>query len=279
MRASFLLAPTLFALACAAQASPPELQLEGNKTQGGLLIGRTIPGTRVEYGEYSVRVSPEGVFIIGFDRDAELKQTFKLLKPDGTGETHTIELAKRQYEVQHVDGLPRDKVTPPEKEWARIARESELLKNARASDAPRSDFLSGFLWPAEGIVSGVFGSQRILNKVPKRPHYGLDVAAPTGTPVRAPAPGIVTLTHADMFYTGGTVVLDHGHGLSSIFMHLSRIDAKEGDRIEQGQLVGAIGATGRATGPHLHWGLYWFGTPIDPRLLLPTPNPPRLDKN
>jgi murein DD-endopeptidase MepM/ murein hydrolase activator NlpD len=125
----------------------------------------------------------------------------------------------------------------------------------------------------------VFGSQRILNKVPKRPHYGLDVAAPTGTPVRAPAPGIVTLTHADMFYTGGTVVLDHGHGLSSIFMHLSRIDAKEGDRIEQGQLVGAIGATGRATGPHLHWGLYWFGTPIDPRLLLPTPNPPRLDKN
>jgi murein DD-endopeptidase MepM/ murein hydrolase activator NlpD len=279
MRVTVLLAPTLFALACATQAVQPELQLEGHKTQGGLLIGRTTPGTRIEYGENSVRVSPEGVFIIGFDRDAELKQTFRLLRPDGTGEAHTIELAKRQYEVQHVDGLPRDKVTPPEKEWARIASESELLKNARANDAPRSDFLSGFIWPAEGIVSGVFGSQRILNKVPKRPHYGLDVAAPTGTPVRAPAPGVVTLIHSDMFYTGGTVVLDHGHGLSSIFMHLSRIDAKEGDRIEQGQLVGAIGATGRATGPHLHWGLYWFGTPVDPRLLLPTQNPPRLDKN
>jgi murein DD-endopeptidase MepM/ murein hydrolase activator NlpD len=273
-----------FAFACAtqapkleAQAEPQtELKLEGHKTQGGLLIGRTAPGTRVEYGEYSLRVSPEGVFIIGFGRDAELKQTIKLLKPDGASETHVIDLAQREYKVQHVDGLPEDKVTPPKKEWDRIARETELVKNARSNDAARSDFLKGFTWPAEGIVSGVFGSQRILNKVPKRPHYGLDVAAPTGTPVKAPAPGVITLTHPNMFYTGGTVVLDHGHGLNSIFMHLSRIDVKEGDRVEQGQLVGAIGATGRATGPHLHWGLYWFGTAIDPRLLLSAQNPPKL---
>lgn len=279
MRASHLLFFTLLAFAFVSQAAEPGLKLEGHKTQGGLLIGHTVPGARVEYGEYSLRVSPEGLFIIGFGRDAELKQSIRLVKPDGASETHNIDLAKREYEVQHVDGLPKDKVTPPEKEWDRIARESGLLKNARSNDAPRSDFLDGFVWPAEGIVSGVFGSQRILNKVPKRPHYGLDVAAPTGTPVKAPAPGIITLTHSDMFYTGGTVVLDHGHGLSSIFMHLSRIDVKEGERVQQGQLVGAIGATGRATGPHLHWGLYWFGTALDPRLLLPTPNPPQLDKN
>lgn len=281
----FLALPLLFAaaLASASQAMEPEsgrepLKLEGHKTQGGLVIGRTVPGARIEYGEYSLRVSPEGVFIIGFGRDAELKQSIRLLTPDGASQTHTIDLARREYEIQHVDGLPKDKVTPPEKEWDRIARESELLKNARANDAARSDFLSGFVWPAQGIVSGVFGSQRILNKVPKRPHYGLDIAAPTGTPVNAPAPGVVTLTHPDMFYTGGTVVLDHGHGLSSIFMHLSRIDVKEGDRVEQGWPVGGIGATGRATGPHLHWGLYWFGTALDPRLLLPTPNPPRLSQ-
>ncbi|HEX5057285.1 MAG TPA: M23 family metallopeptidase [Gammaproteobacteria bacterium] len=281
------LLPLLLSVACASPAleTPvmekipgPEsrLMLEGHLTQGGLLIGRTVPGARVEYGEYTPRVSPEGVFIVGFGRDAELKQSIRLVGPDGKSETHVIDLAGREYEVQHVDGLPQEKVTPPKKEWDRIARESELIKNARSNDAERSDFLKGFIWPAEGIVSGVYGSQRILNKVPKRPHYGLDVAAPTGTPAKAPAPGIITLTHSGMFYTGGTIVIDHGHGLSSIFMHLSRIDVKEGDTVAQGQPVGAIGSTGRATGPHLHWGLYWFNTPLDPRLLLPTRNPPKL---
>jgi murein DD-endopeptidase MepM/ murein hydrolase activator NlpD len=284
MRRTFILIPLLFAVACASQAVEPEtkrepLKLEGQKTQGGLVIGRTSPGARVEYGEYSLRVSPEGVFIIGFGRDAAAKQTIRLVQPDGMSETHSIDLALREYEVQRLEGLPQDKVTPPEKEWLRINKESELLKQARSNDAARSDFLAGFIWPAEGIVSGVFGSQRILNNVPKRPHYGLDVAAPTGTPVKAPAPGIITLTHPDMFYSGGTVVLDHGHGLLSIFMHLSRIDVKEGQRLEQGQLLGAIGATGRVTGPHLHWGLYWFGTALDPRLLMPAQNPPKLNKN
>jgi murein DD-endopeptidase MepM/ murein hydrolase activator NlpD len=281
MRRTFVAFLLLFAVACASQAVEPEpkrelLKLEGQKTQGGLVIGRASPGARVEYGEYSLRVSPEGVFIIGFGRDAGAKQTIRLVQPDGMSETYNIDLAPREYEVQRLEGLPQDKVTPPEKEWLRISKESELLKQARSNDAARSDFLAGFIWPAEGIVSGVFGSQRILNNVPKRPHYGLDVAAPTGTPVKAPAPGIITLTHPDMFYSGGTVVLDHGHGLLSIFMHLSRIDVKEGDRLEQGQLLGAIGATGRVTGPHLHWGLYWFGTALDPRLLMPTPNPPKL---
>jgi murein DD-endopeptidase MepM/ murein hydrolase activator NlpD len=277
--------PILSAFACASQAVEPkpqpatEFKLEGNKTQGGLLIGRVGPGVRVAYGEYTLRVSPDGIFIIGFGRDAELKQTIKLLNPDGTSEVQTIDLVQREYEVQHVDGLPDDKVSPPKKEWDRIARETELVKSTRSNDAARSDFLPGFIWPAEGIVSGVFGSQRILNKVPKRPHYGLDVAAPKGTPVKAPAGGVISLTHPDMFYTGGTVVLDHGHGLTSIFMHLSRIDVKQGDVLTQGQLVGAIGATGRATGPHLHWGLYWFGTALDPRLLLPTPNPSRPESN
>jgi murein DD-endopeptidase MepM/ murein hydrolase activator NlpD len=267
--------------ACASQAVEPEsrpaaeFRLEGNKTQGGLLIGRVSPGTRVEYGEYKLRVSPEGIFIIGFGRNAGLKQTIKLIDAGGDSRDHIIDLAGREYEVQKLEGLPSEKVTPPEKEWDRIAREDRSIKDLRSKDSARTDFLAGFEWPTTGIVSGVFGSQRILNSVPKRPHYGLDVAAPTGTPVKAPASGVITLTHPDMFYTGGTIVMDHGHGLSSILMHLSRIDVKEGDVVAQGQSIGAVGKTGRATGPHLHWGLFWFGTALDPRLLLPTPNPPK----
>ncbi len=277
--------PILFAFACSSQAVEPqpkpatEFKLEGNKTQGGLLIGHVSPGTRVEYGEYTLSVSPDGIFIIGFGRNAELKQAIKLITPDGASEVHAIDLAQREYEVQKLEGLPSEKVSPPEKEWDRIAREDKSIKDLRSKDSTRTDFLAGFEWPTTGIVSGVFGSQRILNSIPKRPHYGLDVAAPTGTPVQAPASGVITLTHPDMFYTGGTVIMDHGHGLSSIFMHLSRIDVKAGDVIAQGQPIGAVGKTGRATGPHLHWGLYWFGTALDPRLLLPTPNPPKSEGN
>jgi murein DD-endopeptidase MepM/ murein hydrolase activator NlpD len=281
MYRSFILLAALSVLSCASQAVEPqpepatEFRLEGNKTQGGLLIGRVSPGSRVEYGEYTLRVSPEGVFIIGFGRNAELKQAIKLTDAGGNSRDYIIDLAGREYEVQKLDGLPDEKVTPPEKQWDRIAREDKLIKDVRSKDSTRTDFLAGFEWPTSGIVSGVFGSQRILNSIPKRPHYGLDVAAPTGTPVKAPASGVITLTHPDMFYTGGTIVMDHGHGLSSLLIHLSRIDVKEGDVIAKGQPIGAVGKTGRATGPHLHWGLFWFGTALDPRLVLPTPNPPK----
>ena len=142
------------------------------------------------------------------------------------------------------------------------------MKNTRGNDAARSDFLPGFIWPAEGLVSGVFGSQRILNKVPKRPHYGLDVAAPTGAPVKAPAGGVITLTHPDMFYTGGTVVLDHGAGLLTLYAHLSAIDVAPGDAVAAGATIGKVGNTGRATGPLLHFSVYLNSVSVDPAIFL-----------
>jgi murein DD-endopeptidase MepM/ murein hydrolase activator NlpD len=259
----------IFCAACLIAGPIQALQWQGDKTQGALLIGRVAPGTQVQYADFKIPVSPEGVFLIGFGREAELKQNIKLTKPDGGTETHSIELTARKYDVQNVDGLPKDKVSPTEKEWQRIAEETALVVATRNEAAPRTDFLNGFIWPLDGIISGVYGSQRILNKVPKRPHFGLDIAAPKGTPVKAPAAGVITLTHPDMFYTGATVVLDHGYGLTSLFVHLSRIDVNPGDRLEQGQVIGAVGATGRATGPHLHWGMFWFKTAVDPLLLLP----------
>jgi murein DD-endopeptidase MepM/ murein hydrolase activator NlpD len=259
----------IFCAACLVAGPLQALQWQGDKTQGALLIGRVAPGTQVQYADLKIPVSPEGVFLIGFGREAELKQNIKLIKPDGGTEAHSIELTARKYDVQNVDGLPKDKVSPTEKEWQRIAEETALVVATRNDAAPRTDFLNGFIWPLDGIISGVYGSQRILNKIPKRPHFGLDIAAPKGTPVKAPAAGVITLTHPDMFYTGATVVLDHGHGLTSLFVHLSRIDVKPGDRVEQGQVIGAVGATGRATGPHLHWGMFWFKTAVDPLLLLP----------
>jgi murein DD-endopeptidase MepM/ murein hydrolase activator NlpD len=162
-------------------------------------------------------------------------------------------------------------VNPPPEIAARIEREQAMVNAARKRDDAREDFLADFDWPVQGRVSGVFGSQRIYNGTPKSPHSGLDVAAAQGTPVRAPAPGIVTLAEPDLYLTGGTVLLDHGHGVSSNFLHFSRIDVHVGQRVEKGEVLGLVGMTGRATGPHMHWGMSWFGTRVDPRLLLPPP--------
>jgi len=151
---------------------------------------------------------------------------------------------------------------------ARIAREAARVREARLLDDARADFARAFIWPVQGRISGRFGNQRIYNGKPGSPHSGMDIAAPTGTPVKAPAAGVVTLADPDLYLTGGTLLIDHGHGISSNFLHLSRLDVKPGDRVEQGQVVGAVGATGRASGPHLHWGMNWFEVRIDPLLVL-----------
>ena len=163
-------------------------------------------------------------------------------------------------------------ITPEEVAQRRKALEAAggppLWVPARERDDARTDFAQPFAWPVEGRVSGRFGNQRVYNGTPGSAHSGMDIAAPNGTPVLAPAAGVVTLAAPDFYLTGGTLLLDHGHGISSNFLHLSRIDVQVGDRIEQGQVIGAVGATGRATGPHLHWGMNWFDTRIDPLLVL-----------
>ncbi|MDZ7839682.1 MAG: M23 family metallopeptidase [Gammaproteobacteria bacterium] len=259
----------LAGLLWAATAVAGNLELSGAIEQGGMMIGRVPAGSEVRLDGETLRVSPDGVFVAGFDRDADPEANLAVVLPDGGVEHRTLSVTQRDYQIQRIDGLPPSQVTPDEEALKRIRREQALIDRARAIDAPRTDFLAGFVRPVDGArISGVFGSQRILNGEPRRPHYGVDYAAPAGTPVKAPAPGTVTLVHGDMFFSGGTIILDHGHGISSVFIHLSRIDVREGDRIARGDVIGAVGATGRATGPHLHWGMNWFGTRLDPQLLL-----------
>lgn len=246
------------------------IDLPDSVVQGGLVIGRVADaGAQVRVGERTLRVTAEGTFLFGVGRDETGPIEVVVRLADDSNHRRSLAVVSRDWQVQRVDGLPPQTVTPDPEIAARIAREQARVVEARRRDDARGDFRFGFIRPVEGgRISGVYGSQRILNGQPRAPHYGLDIAAPTGTPIKAPAAGIVTFADPDLFLTGGTVLLDHGHGLSSSFLHLSAIDVEVGQRVEQGERVGAVGATGRATGPHLHWGLNWFDVRLDPALLL-----------
>lgn len=246
-----------------------DLELSGSLTQGGLITGHTGPGARVELDGRPLRVSPEGVFVFGFGRDAAPAARLEVIYPDGGREVRIMEVTPRTYEVQRIDGLPPGKVTPPPEVLERIRREIALVARVRSRDTDRPYFLSGFRWPVIGRISGVYGSQRILNGEPRQPHYGIDIAVPTGTAVEAPAAGVVTLVHPDMYFSGGTLIIDHGHGLSSSFLHLQDIHVQEGQAVEQGDTIATVGATGRVTGPHLDWRINWFEQRLDPALVVP----------
>lgn len=244
--------------------------LEGRAVQGGLMVGKVTPGVRVMLDDLEVRVSEAGNFLLGFGRDHPSQSVLQLIHPDGTKQSETLQVEKRAYRIQRIDNLPKRKVTPDKRDLERIRKESALVKKARLRDDPsRTDYLSGWVWPVKGPISGVYGSQRILNGQPRRPHYGVDVAAPTGTLVRAPADGIVTLAHPDMFFSGGTLILDHGQRLSSSFLHLSEILVSEGQRVRQGDPIARVGATGRVTGAHLDWRINFHQYRLDPQLLVP----------
>lgn len=256
----------LLTFACASFAS--EIGFDGRFMQGGLVTGYTVPGARVFFDGREVRVSDDGIFLIGFGRDAKPESTLEVAFPDGRTTQRRLEVARRDYKIQRIDGLPPRKVTPGPEDLKRIREEAVLVRAARQRDNPRTDFRTGFIWPAVGRISGIYGSQRILNGEPRRPHFGVDVAAPVGTPVVAPADGVVTLAHPDMFFSGGTLVIDHGHGLSSSFLHLSEVLVEVGQRVKQGETIARIGATGRVTGAHLDWRMNLFDARIDPQLLV-----------
>lgn len=244
------------------------IELPASAPQGGMVVGRVPPGSEVQVGERPVQLTPEGRFVFGVGRDQSGQVALSVRTPDGTEHRPALAVEGRRFDIERVDGVPQSTVTPDPALAERIAREQAQVTRARERDDARADWSEGFIWPVRGRISGVFGSQRIYNGVPRAFHSGLDVAAPTGTPLRAPAAGVVTFAAPDLYLTGGTVLIDHGHGISSNFLHLSRIDVKVGERVEQGQVFGAIGATGRATGPHMHWGMNWFGVRIDPQLLV-----------
>ncbi len=254
----------------------PAIQLLGDPIQGGLIFGQTEPGSEVRLDGEPLMVSPQGRFVIGFDRDETGTRRLVTIGPDGTEEIIELDVARREYAIERVDGLPPRTVTPDPEAEQRIRDEAALVSAARSRRDPRTDYHDGFAWPASGRISGVYGSQRILNGEPRRPHYGLDIAAPEGSPVYAPADGIVTLAHGDLYFSGGTLILDHGQGLSSSFLHLSRILVEAGTEVRKGDLIAEIGATGRASGPHLDWRMNWLDRRVDPQLLLeaePEPEP------
>jgi murein DD-endopeptidase MepM/ murein hydrolase activator NlpD len=243
--------------------------LDGKLTQGGLVIGHAAPNSRVSLDGKWIDVDSEGRFLLGFGRDARANSELKITAPDGTVETRSLAIAKRTYAIQHINGLPQNQVEPNAEELKRIKAEQVRIDAARARVTRIAFYAGGFEWPAIGPISGVYGSQRILNGQPRQPHFGVDVAAPVGTPVKAPCGGIVSLADPDLFFTGGTVILDHGYGLGSLFAHMRKLDVRNGDQVAQGDAIGELGGTGRVTGPHLHWGMYLFKTPLDPQLIVP----------
>lgn len=244
-----------------------ELRFRGIWQQGGMVVGRVAPVARVTLAGKPVEVGRDGYFVLGLGRDAPPEIELTVTDPLGQRSLR-FEVDQRQYQVQRIEGVPQRTVTPPPEVVERIRHEQELVDRARARISPRRDFLDGFTRPLEGPITGVYGSARIYNGVPRNPHYGLDIAAPTGTLVRAPASGVVRLVHPDMYFSGGTLILDHGHGLSSTFIHLSEILVEEGAEVARGNPIARVGATGRATGPHLDWRMNWRDVRIDPDLVL-----------
>jgi len=264
-RRILLAAPALL-LARPAAAQP--ITWNGVPAQGALLRGQAPPGTLLALDGRAVRVSPEGYFAFGFSRDHDPSASLAITHPDGRREEMRLPVARRDWDVQHITGLPGAMVTPDEAALRRITAERAQLAAARALDQAGTGFMAPMAWPARGRISGIFGSQRILNGQPRQPHYGLDVAAPTGTPISAALPGRVTLS-GDFFFFGQILVLDHGQGVNTLYAHLSERIAREGQVVRQGERIALMGATGRVTGPHLHFSLSWYQLFLDPQPLLP----------
>lgn len=260
----------IFSMLIVAMSSLPTyaLEFQGTWQQGAVLIGRVDKGTQVQFAGRSVRVADNGQFVIGLGRDAESQATLITVDHNGARKTHSFTVAPREYKIQRVTGVPQRTVTPSPEQVERSRKEAKLAADARTADLPTLHFAQKFQWPLIGRITGVYGSQRFYNGEPNSPHYGIDIAAPTGTPVKAPASGKVTLVHPDMFFSGGTLIVDHGHGLSSTFIHLHKILVEEGAQVEQGDVIAQVGASGRATGPHLDWRMNWFEQRVDPALLV-----------
>jgi murein DD-endopeptidase MepM/ murein hydrolase activator NlpD len=241
-------------------------------SQGALVIGKVAPDSHVRYGERDLLITPNGDVVFGVGRDEKGPVTIDVREHNGRHDRIEIAVTPRDWPIERIEGVPPETVEPPPEIAERIKREQARVVAARNRDDARGDFLATFIWPVQGRISGRFGSQRVYvvkgKDIPKSPHPGMDIAVPKGTPIKAPAAGIVTFADADLYLTGGTVLIDHGHGVSSNFLHMSRVDVKVGDRIEQGQIIGAVGMTGRATGPHLHWGMNWFDVRLDPLLVV-----------
>ena len=249
--------------------APPAHALEiwrGAAIQGGMLILKSHPEAIIRLNDEILPVASNGLMVIGFHRDDSASITLTASLPDGKTKTLTLTPSKRSYKTQRIDGLPAKMVTPPQAVLERIARDRQAVIEARAIISDLDAWQGNFLWPVEGIITGIYGSRRILNGAPRTPHYGIDIAAPKGTPIIAPAAGIVRLVD-DLYFTGNTIIIDHGHGVSSTFLHLDSVAVKENMAVAQGDVIGAVGSSGRSTGAHLDWRVNWRDKRLDPERL------------
>ncbi len=239
------------------------IEFTGKFLQGHFIIGQTDPAAKIIIDKKQVKVSEDGFFVFGLDRDRKFDLTITKII-DGKKDKIIKKVLKRKYNIQRIDGLEESKVTPPESVYKRIKEENNKIGQARAINSDLPFFKNQFIMPVEGIISGVYGSQRILNGKPKWPHYGIDIAAKQGTMIKSSGSGIVTMAEDDLYYTGGTIIMDHGHGISTIYSHLENVMVSVGDKINQGDIIGTVGSTGRSTGPHLDFRVNWFQTRLDP---------------
>jgi len=244
------------------------LELKGPLTQGGLIMGLTKPSSIVKVDGKKLKTLPNGSFVFGVSHDAASIIRLEVRLYDGRVERRLLKIKKRTYKIQSITGLPKRKVTPEKRDLNRIKRERDSLINARLLITLADDFREGFVWPVRGRISGVYGSQRILNGKRRAPHLGIDIAASLGTRVVAATSGTVSFVHQGMFFAGKTILIDHGLGVGTIYIHLDKIVVDRGQKVRKGQLIGHVGRTGRATGPHLHWGLNWRAIRLDPSLLV-----------
>jgi len=262
-----------FCLVCASGASlasDARDAIEFNRSfeQGAVIIGRVFPGTKVVFDEKNLPISPEGYFVLGLDRDEPATAELQVDWVNGGEEVLSFPVKQREYQIQKIEGVPKATVNPNPKQIKRSRQEAQLVWQAREHISDLQDYRSQFQWPLVGRITGVYGSQRFYNGEPRRPHYGIDIARPKGTQVQAPAGGIVRLVHPDMFFSGGTLIIDHGQGLSSTFIHLSKILVEQGQRVMAGDAIAEVGASGRATGPHLDWRMNWYNKRVDPTTLV-----------
>ena len=243
------------------------IEFEGKFIQGHYIIGTTNPSAKIIIDNKEVKVSKDGFFVFGIDRDRKFDLTITKIQ-NGIKEKVIKKVLKRKYNIQRIDGLEESKVTPPESVYNRIKEENKKIGKARAINSDLTFFKKQFIMPVDGIISGVYGSQRILNGKPKWPHYGIDIAAKKGTMIKSSGSGIVTMAEDDLYYTGGTIIMDHGHGISTIYSHLENVMVSVGDKINQGDIIGTVGSTGRSTGPHLDFRVNWFQTRLDPMTII-----------
>jgi murein DD-endopeptidase MepM/ murein hydrolase activator NlpD len=241
--------------------------VSGKAVQGGMLVFQTKAGTKIILDGLELPVSADGLFVLGFHRDDVTPQELRAIDASGKTAKLTLTPEMRDWEIQRIDNLPTNMVTPPEAVITRIKKDIKNVKAARAVISDFDDVLkNGFVWPVWGRISGIYGAQRILNGKPRQPHYGIDIAAPSGVAVRAAGAGRVTMA-MDLYFTGGTVIIDHGFGLNSTYSHLKDMNVRPGDRVTRGGVIGSVGSTGRSTGPHLDWRINWRHKRLDPLLI------------